>query len=221
MTRQVIIGAGEVGVALREVLDVELVDINGHIGSAEVLHIAFPWSPTFDLEVKRYAQLYQAELVIVHSTVPPGTCDEYGWVHSPVRGRHPELEAGLRAFTKHAGGAQAERAAEVLRDAGLDVAVTPLAVTTEIGKLWELIAFGLQVAVEHAVYDTCQRYGADHDVAYQQMALTYNHGYAKLGEERFVRPVLDHVEGPIGGHCIVASSWLLDHPLAELIRQVR
>src|SRR5690606_40778498 len=56
--------------------------------------------PIFE-HVQRYAAEHGAELVVVHSTVPVGTCDANGWVHSPVRGRHPNLVGGLRKFVKH------------------------------------------------------------------------------------------------------------------------
>lgn len=220
--RQVVIGAGEVGTALADVIgDAELVDVDGHRGVADVVHIAFPWSDRFTSAVRGYERIYDADLIVVHSTVPVGTCDPHGWVHSPVRGRHPRLAEGIRTFTKHVGGAQAREAADVMSDYGITTAVTPLAATTEAGKIWELVNFGVQVALERAVWDFCEEHHVDYEVAYRDMGNTYNDGYAKLGEDRFVKPVLDHVPGPIGGHCVVQNSHLVRHPLAELVRQVR
>lgn len=216
---QVIIGAGEVGTALAKVLSgAHLRDIEPTgPDQADVLHVCLRWSDDFTRVVKRYEQQYLAELVIVHSTVPAGTCDQHGWVHSPIRGRHPDLEEGIRRFVKHFGGLGADEAAEIFEDVGVRTHVTDLAVTTESGKLWELVQYGVQVAVEKAIYAECERTGADFDTAYTEFARTYNDGYADLGYHQFIRPVLAHVPGPIGGHCVVQNAAMLEHPLADLV----
>ncbi|SFD14299.1 hypothetical protein SAMN05421773_110107 [Streptomyces aidingensis] len=184
---------------------------------AEVLHVCFPWSEDFAAQVKAYADEHGAGLVVVHSTVPPGTCDPHGWVHSPVRGRHPHLAPALRAFIKHFGGHHAAEAAQAWEDAGVRTRVHTLAADTEAGKLWELVQFGVQVRVEKAIHAWCAERGLDADVVYRQMAETYNDGYADLGEHRFLRPVLAHMPGDIGGHCVRPMAALLDHPLAEMV----
>lgn len=212
----VIIGAGEVGTALHQVLpDVHLRDIEPTgPDRAGVLHIAIRHTPTFIATVSDYQRHYDADLVIVHSTVPVGTCDPNGWVHSPVRGRHPDLVDGLKTFTKHVGGARAPEAAANLDAAGITTVTHPRAADTEAGKLWELVQFGLQVTIQHAIYEWCASHDVDPDVVYRAFAQTYNDGYAALGERRFVRPVLDYTPGPIGGHCVRQNAHLLDHPLA-------
>lgn len=218
-----VIGAGEVGSALHTLLgracDVVLRDIGEVDLRARTLHIAFPWSDEFAGQVAAYEQAHRADLVIVHSTVPVGTCDPRGWVHSPVRGRHPDLVAGLSASVKHCGGARAAEAALVFRSCGLRVDIHDRAAETEAGKLWELVQFGLQVRVEQAIHAWCVERGLDPDVVYRQFADAYNDCYRLLGQPQFARPVLDHVPGPIGGHCVRACAELLDHPLARLVAE--
>lgn len=216
--RHLVVGAGQVGAAVHTVLsrahDVAIRDVaqTGH--SADVLHVCFPWSDGFAAVVKGYADHHGAGLVVVHSTVPVGTCDPHGWVHSPVRGRHPHLADGLLAFTKHFGGPLAGEAAPAFEAAGVDVACHPLAAETEAGKLWELVQFGLQVKVEQEIHRWCGRMGLDPDVVYREFADSYNEGYRATGLGQFVRPVLEHMPGPIGGHCVRQCAALLDHPLA-------
>lgn len=217
---QLVIGAGEVGTSLYSVLkdagaQVHLRDTEPLDLSASVLHICYPWSPSFVEDTLAYARHHLASLVIVHSTVAPGTCDTHHWVHSPVRGRHPRLEEGIRTFTKHVGGHYAEHAAKLLSDAGLRVQVHERAMECEAGKVWELVQFGLQVVVEQQVRDWCDRYGLDATEVYSDFARTYNDGYATLGEHRFIRPILDHVPGPIGGHCVTQNATLIDHALVS------
>lgn len=221
---QLVIGSGEVGTAIYAVLrdagaQVHLRDTEPLNLSAGVLHICYPWSPTFTEDTLEYARHHLASLVIVHSTVPPGTCDPYNWVHSPVRGRHPELEDGIRAFTKHVGGYYAEHAAKLLSDVGLRVQVHEHAAETEAGKVWELIQFGLQVMIEQQVHDWCDRYGLNATEVYSDFARTYNDGYATLGEHQFIRPILDHVPGPIGGHCVIQNATMVDHQLSHQLLQ--
>src|SRR5699024_10916039 len=54
--------------------------------------------------VHTYRAEHHADMVAVHSTVPAVPCEREGWVHSPIRGRHPDLEEGVASFTKHSGG---------------------------------------------------------------------------------------------------------------------
>lgn len=222
---QLVIGSGEVGTALYNVLkdagaDVTLRDTDPVDVSADVLHVCYPWSGSFVDDTLAYVREHGASLVIVHSTVPPGTCDPQDWVHSPVRGRHPGLEEGLRTFVKHVGGERAlrtRRAARLLTDAGLRVQVHARAAETEAGKVWELVQFGLQVMIEQQVHDWCERYGLNHREVYADFARTYNDGYATLNEHRFIRPILEHVPGPIGGHCVTQNATHIDH---SLVRQL-
>src|SRR5690625_7627662 len=90
-------------------------------------------------------------MVVVHSTVPVGTCDREGWVHSPIRGRHPDLEEGVARFTKHFGGHRSAEAASEWKRIGVDVESHPRAAAPEAGKLWELGEYGGQMRVEPAI----------------------------------------------------------------------
>lgn len=220
---QLIVGAGEVGTALHAVLsrahptairDVEPVDI-----PAEVLHVAIPWSERFVAAVRRYEVEHGADLVIVHSTVPVGTCDPERWVHSPVRGRHPDLAESLTAFVKHVGGTRAKEAAAILEPAGIGVAVHDRAVETEAGKLAELAQYALQVIVEKDIHAWCEREGLNFSTVYTTFAESYNAGYEALGEHQFVRPVLRHMPGPIGGHCVMVGAKILGGWLGNLVTE--
>lgn len=225
-----IIGAGEIGRALYSVLSneygegaggVAVADLEGADVHANVIHICFPYSDSFVDDVKAYRHsiagvVASSDLVIVHSTVPVGTCDGNGWVHSPVRGRHPQLVDGLMNFVKHFGGERSAEAAEWFDACGVVTMVHEHARDTEAGKLWELVQYGMQIRIEKAIHEWCRNNGVDFKVAYTLFAETYNDGYMRRHPE-FVRPVIAHMPGPIGGHCVTAASPLLSHPLAELV----
>src|SRR5699024_8846943 len=125
-----------------------------HIG-AEVRDVCSPWSEAFVRGVHRYAVERGARLVVVHSTVPVGTCDANGWIHSPIRGRHPDLEDGVLVFTKHFGGENADAAVKDWKGCGVATVTHPRAAETEAGKLWELAQYGVQIRVEKAIHEWC------------------------------------------------------------------
>ena len=218
-----VVGAGEVGVAVAAVLSrahpTVLRDVDPVDATADVLDVCIPWSEEFVDIVAAYAVEHRVRLVVVHSTVPTGTCDAQGWVHSPIRGRHPHLEEGVSTFVKHFGGAGAAEAALDWKACRVTTAVHPRAVECEAGKLWELAQYGLQVRVQKAVHAWCAERGLDPEVVYTAMAHTYNQGYEQLGYGHFVRPVLKHMPGGIGGHCVIPMSQLLDHPVADIVKE--
>lgn len=212
-----VIGMGEVGRALSEYLDCPGRDVTPIpvLVPVDILHVAIPYSDGFTRYVSAYEAVYRPDVVVVHSTVPVGTCDPHGWVHSPVRGRHPNLVAGLEAFRKSFGGTLAQKAAEAWPG---DSEYWHRAAETEAGKLWELAQFGLQVRVTQAIYDYCTDNDLNPDVVYRMFAESYNQGYSKLGDDQFIRPILEHVPGPIGGHCVTENMEWLNHQVAELVK---
>lgn len=221
--RHLVVGAGEVGTAVAAVLSrshpTQLRDLEPVDATADVLDVCIPWSESFIEAVHAYTQEHDAGLVVVHSTVPVGTCDAQGWVHSPIRGRHPDLEEGVGTFVKHFGGERAEEASQEWEAAQVATAVHPRAAETEAGKLWELIQYGVQIRTEKAIHTWCTDLGLDPEVVYTAFAHTYNQGYQAIGADHFVRPVLRHVPGEIGGHCVMPMSQLLDHPLSTLVQE--
>lgn len=227
--KHIVIGSkGEVGKALMEVLAERYSVFGLDVGSPdpgfappyEVMHIAIPYSETFYARVSAYLPFLSEDgLLIVHSTVKCGTTAKFGSraVHSPIRGVHPHLAAGIRTFEKCFGGVQAARAAEIFSALGIPVALTPRPEDTEAAKLWCTTAFGLQVMIEKAIHRFCSEHGLDFAFVYSQWTKAYNEGYCALGMPHVVRPVLQHKPGRIGGHCVTPNAEHLDHWLAEVL----
>ena len=235
MSTHVIIGAGQVGQGLNHVLirdpdnvvwlrDVEPVDVPVHW--PEVIHIAFPWTETFDQDVQSYQAEYMPDLTIIHSTVPVGTSRKLGAVHSPIRGRHPYLTSSILKFTKYFGGVDfgADVAAKYFDACGVyRVVVVDQPETTEVGKMLELLHYGVIIRMQQIFYDYCEEVGADPDIAYRDFATTYNEGYTEFHDDYVVRPVIKPMSGPIGGHCVRQGSGMLlnaEKPAPELIEQL-
>jgi len=208
-----IIGYGEVGVSLYEVIGESLInDPNkGFLYDSEdkvdVIHICFPYSSQFNFFVKCWKE--HADLVIVHSSVPVGTCDALGVVHSPVRGVHPHLTEGIRTFPKCFGGKRADEAAKIFSDLGIKTRVYLTARTTEALKLWDTTQYGRLIMLQKEIWKWCKRNKVNFDEVYTQANQDYNAGYIKLGRPDVVRPWLKNVPGPIGGHCVIPNAKLL------------
>lgn len=226
----IVIGLGEVGSAINEALETagaepksRDIDTPEWDSDGGIMHICIPWSNQFTTIVNKYSEQYSPDIVVVHSTVPVGTCDQNNWIHSPVRGRHPHLTDGVVAFAKHfGGGTQAQR--DIVADEWewyFPGSPVPLlhdtAKETESGKLWELVQYGIQIRVEKEIHAWCEKNDIDYDTVYLRFAQTYNEGWRDLEQEHFIRPVLTHQDGDIGGHCVKQMSVLLDHVIAEIV----
>lgn len=229
--RQLVIGLGEVGTAIQAVLKCEGYDFkkttSEGYGDVDVLHICFPYSDDFIENVKNYQNIfgrkedvYKVPLVVVHSTVPVGTCGERGWIHSPVRGVHPRLEQGIRTFVKFFGGARAREASELFIAAGIKVYCAELAAETEAMKLWDTTIYGWNILIEKAIQAYCSKHGLDFSTVYSLANITYNRGYAELGLPQYQKYVLKDFPGPVGGHCVLPNLGLLDDPIADVMKKL-
>lgn len=179
----------------------------------DVIHISFPCKNP--IEFKEQVRNYQKQwlrmggLTIVHSTVPVGTCDELGVVHSPVRGIHPNLKEGIMTFSKFFGGKRAKEAAQLFADLGIDVVVSDRARDVEAMKLWDTTQYGVNIALMRKIFDWCEKNDVNFDVAYSLANESYNEGYEKLGHPEYKKYVLMYMPGKIGGHCVIQNLSLL------------
>lgn len=218
----IIIGLGEVGSAiaavfpLARVVDKEKGEEVDFKLDFKVMHICIPYSEKFVESVKHYQEQYNPEITIVHSTVPVGTCIEIGdVVHSPIRGVHPNLENGIRTFVKYFGGSKAVEAAYLFAQQGIKVKTVLESRVTEALKLWDTTQYGILIMLEKEIKRYCEQQNLDFDVIYTDANQTYNEGYSQLGKENVVRPFLQHMDGKIGGHCIIPNAEMLASPSAE------
>lgn len=225
-SKHLIIGAGEIGQSMWEVLNGAGVDVlirdkeSEIVGQFNYLHFAIGCTnqDEFIKIVKEYEEMYNPHTIVIHSTVPLGTIRALGEkaVHAPVRGRHPHLEEGIRTFVMYVGGNDLNRVESVYRI--FQKARIPLYLldpkayapeTTEALKLWCTTYLAWLILFEKELHRFCEEQGLSFDIIYKHLNRSYNEGYEKLGESQFIRPVLDHVPGPIGGHCQIPNCVLL------------
>jgi hypothetical protein len=216
--KHLVVGYGEVGQSLGKVLhkrgknDIFVEDPKFHFGYSgeeeiNFIHICIPYTKDFYKVVEKYK--FWNVPIIVHSSVPVGTCDSLGVVHSPICGVHPHLAEGIRTFVKYFGGKDAKKAAKIFSDLGIKTHVFKEARTTEAMKLFSTTQYGLMIMIQKEMYKWCQENKLDFDIIYTEANKDYNSGYVKLGMPQVVRPYLKYMEGEIGGHCILPNAKLL------------
>lgn len=213
--KPLIVGLGEVGGALATVLesagpvlrqDLKPVELAEPVG---VMHICIPFRvpEQFVCTVAGYAARFHPSLVIVHSTVVPGTTRQLAAAtsvpvaYSPVRGKHVKMVEDLRHYTKFVAAltpAIGAAAARQLEAAGMKTSLMERPETLELAKLAETTYFGLQIAFAQELNRYASRVGAGYDDAIRFFA-----------EVDFL-PRKPYFPGFIGGHCVIPNIQLLE-----------
>jgi UDP-N-acetyl-D-mannosaminuronate dehydrogenase len=234
-----ILGYGEVGSSLKGLYDLKNIktvvkDKEDQIKFCclEVLNICIPFSKDFTKIVIEEIKQSNAQLTIIHSTVPIGTTSSIHKelnsrcciVHSPVRGNHPNLTKSLQTFVKYIGSPIPKAlslATTHLRKLDISVSSCNTFEKTEAAKLLCTTYYGLCIAWHNEIKNVCEQFDVDIDFI-KDWNLTYNEGYTSLGQEQFNRPILNPPENhKIGGHCVMPNAEMLDTVISSaLIKEI-
>jgi UDP-N-acetyl-D-mannosaminuronate dehydrogenase len=239
-----VVGLGEVGRPLFELLrdcgkfEVYGFDLNiekmRELGlstflpsEVDIMHVCIPCADRekFVNDIAEYVQRFKPKLVIINSTVAPGTTIElYRRIngacfvaHSPVRGVHKSVEYmkwELKRWTKYIGGVN-EESAECARrhfeELGLKTKVLKSCLETELAKLFETTYRAWMITCFQEMHRISRHFGADFDDIVDFIEDTHR--------ARMDRPVM--FPGVIGGHCLIPNTELLlkvyDSELLRLI----
>ena len=210
--KHVVIGGGEVGSAIIKVFSADCVELewsNAEQKHYDYLHICIPYNDKFVDIVKEYQEKYTPIHTIVHSSVPVGTSRKCNALHSAIRGLHPNLYEGVMTFPKFIGGEKASEVADVFRRVGLKVILLDKQETSELGKLLDTEYYRACVEFTLRADELCTKHGLSFHEVYTLFNMTYNEGYTKLNHHEYVRPVLQAIRQPIGGHCLTPNSKLI------------
>lgn len=220
-----VVGLGEVGRPLLQVLSAAHTAFGRDVADrafhgVRILHVCFPFGPEFIATAARYVARYRPAVVVVNSTVVPGTTraiqEETATptVYSPVRGKHARMAEELRRYRKFVAGTSAEAVATVADHfAAAQVATGRMSSpeSLELAKLLETSYFGVLVAWAQEMDRFAAAVGAD----YAELAGFFD-------EIDFFPPVTFQ-PGYIGGHCVMPNLDLLERvrqsPFIEAIRQ--
>jgi UDP-N-acetyl-D-mannosaminuronate dehydrogenase len=220
-----VIGLGEIGNPLLGLLskshraagrDIE----DRSFRNVQILHLCYPFGEGFVRSASRYVSMYEPELVIVNSTVVPGTsraiCEETGTktVYSPVRGKHLKMGNELLRYAKFLAGSSPDAVAladKHFTDVGIRTRHMSSFEVLELAKLLETTYFGVLVAWAQEM----DRYG-------EALGTDYWEALQFLDEIDFL-PHARFEPGYIGGHCVMPNLGLLaqvrESPFIDAIRQ--
>lgn len=232
----VVVGMGEIGSALAEVLGPETwckdkgdfyytqsgnrnprIEKELKSEGVDILHVCFPWSDFFVLDVVEYQVELDPTYTIIHSTVPVGTSRKCRAMHSPVIGRHPFLAEAIRTTTKFIGGEQASEVADVFRRAGIEVYLTDKPESTELMKIDSTTWYGVAIEKTKDTKQLCDKYGVPFEL-FTIWTQEYNKAAERLGYPQVRRTNLAPIMKRTGGHCVVQNCDLLDTPFTRLIK---
>ncbi len=232
-----ILGIGKVGKAIykltKQYYRVLTKDINIdqlEKKSIDIFHVCIPYSTNFSKIVIQQILINKPKLVIIHSTIKPGTTRNiYNItktliVHSPIIGVHPKLYFYLFKFPAFIGPIN-KTAGQLAFNYFQKMRLKPFLFNnpeeTELAKLLDTGYYGINIVFCKWVKELCDEYKLNFDNIYKRFNHAYNQGYANT-LPNVQRPVLKPVLGPIGGDCIVPNGKILakfipGNPVSNLI----
>lgn len=179
----------------------------------DVMHICIPCisQEKFVHVVVSYAEKFKPKLLIINSTVPPGTTFKIREsckcliAHSPVYGTHKSLEYmkwEIRRWTKIVGGVNAESAEAAgkhFKKAKIKTRILKSPLETELAKLFETIYTAWMIVFFQEMHRISKHFGADLDAIVGAIE--------DIHRVRLDRPIW--YPGVIGGHCLIPNTELL------------
>lgn len=234
-----VLGIGEVGKAISQIFQENFAVLEKDLtvdmlSSTQVyaLHVCLPDSDKFEDLVLKQIKKNRPQLVIIHSTVMPGTSEKIfrkskvPTVHSPVMGTHPNLKEDIKSFIKIIGPTSAKSASlakEHFAKAGIKTQIFKSALESEIGKLLDTSYYAWNILFSKLVWDICKDNKINYENVYSKFNQIYNTGYKKT-KPNVIRPILKFQPGPIGGHCLIPNAQILGKstksPIARIISEL-
>jgi len=222
-----ILGVGEVGSAIRKlakekfvvfVRDLKVDTLTGR--KVDVLNICIPYSDKFEKIVIDLIKEVKPKLVVIHSTVKPGTTrkiyskTKVAISHTPIMGVHPKLAKYQIVFTKMIGAIDGGSyrltrsyweklgAKEIVRFDGPE--------ETELGKILSTTYYGWNIMFNKMAKQITDKTNTNFEQVYTSFSEIYNQGYEKT-KPNVRRPVLEYIPGRIGGHCVIPNAKFMKH----------
>jgi UDP-N-acetyl-D-mannosaminuronate dehydrogenase len=183
--------------------------------TVDTMHVCLPCKvqEKFVGIVASYAKQFKPKLLIINSTVLPGTTkkiyEQYNCLvaHSPVRGVHKNpkyMEWELKRWTKYVGGVNTkatDAARKHFEKINLKVKTLKSCTETELAKLFETTYRAWMITCFQEMHRISRHFDADFDEVVDFLEDTHR--------LRLDRPIM--FPGFIGGHCLIPNIELLLH----------
>ncbi len=215
--KAILIGYGEIGRAVYNVFiqahEIDVCDIKLEkrpIGKYEIMLVAIPYSEEFVRLVKEYQDQYKTNAIIIFSTVAIGTTSQIpNAVHSPVEGKHPELDTSISIMPRWVGGWNETVRRFFSPFCWMEVKICERPEMTEFIKLRSTSLYGVNIEFARYTKMVCDVLEIDYEKV-NEFDRDYNELYKRLGMPDYQKYILYPPEGKIGGHCVLPNSVILD-----------
>jgi len=225
--KTLVIGMGEIGSALHEVLkdkygnkvfSYDIREGEKELPKVDLLNICIPDCEDFVDIVNDYIAECTPKFTVIHSSVPVGTTEKIDGkaFHSPVRGKHPKMKEGLLTYVKYLSfdngyHYEAQELSNYFFRAGIVCKTLPDTKCTELAKLLALSRYGVYIAFAKEQEAICEKFGVDYYKVVTDFENTRNEGLKKLGGDnlKLLQPLLWPFDKFVGGHCTVEDMEIL------------
>lgn len=213
-----VVGCGEVGKSLFEIIkskrDCEAIDKGDTLDcTCLYMNICIPYSEEFVGVVNEYITQYEPMLTIIHSSVPVGTTKLIKGVvvHSPVRGKHPDIKDGLLNYVKFVGANNVDDGENALRYLKhfFNVKVIENSDVTELMKIASLAKYCVYLSLADEIESWFSKIGSSYEYI-KEWDRTQNEHIGKYYPSMQM-PIIEPPKGECGGHCVLpVTKFLVD-----------
>ena len=233
----IVLGMGEVGETLFHLLEERNIDSigidvdsskcknyskNDHIKNPEYLHVCLPGelSEFMDITLNWINKIEGLEVVLVHSTVKPGTTkkiqekSKIPVLFSPVRGVHKRFLDDIKKYTKFISSDKENIDPKIKLDLEKRFKKIDWMSTTKTAELAKILVdttyYGWLINYAQITKMICEKEGIDFD----EMWKFADEIHENLGNRPKMYP------GIIGGHCVIPNLNLIEYENVEIIKKI-
>ena len=233
----IVLGMGEVGETLFHLLEERNIDSigidvdsskcknyskNDHIKNPEYLHVCLPGelSEFMDITLNWINKIEGLEVVLVHSTVKPGTTkkiqekSKIPILFSPVRGVHKRFLDDIKKYTKFISSDKENIDPKIKLDLEKRFEKIDWMSTTKTAELAKILVdttyYGWLINYAQITKMICEKEGIDFD----EMWKFADEIHENLGNRPKMYP------GIIGGHCVIPNLNLIEYENMEIIKKI-
>ncbi len=238
--KNVVAGLGEIGLPIFKLISKKTItigfDIDEKLTNKQlikkyqeyptlILHVCIPFSKKFITNVKKLVIKFNPEIVIIHSTISPGTTSnlqsqlKIPIMYSATRGVHIRMLQDLKRYTKffaiiHDAPKKQFAVREfknLMKNCGVKTKQMSNPETLELGKiLCDTSYLGWLINYAQLSNMIAKQYGVDYDEMW-----TFSDEIQKfLGNRPKMFP------GFIGGHCVIPNLDLIHNQTLDLIKKI-
>ncbi len=195
---------------------------NSTIENPEYLHVCLPGELTEfeELTLSWISKIEGLKVVIIHSTVKPGTTkniqekSKVPILFSPVRGVHTRFLEDIRKYTKFIASVDKQLSPEIKSDLEKRFQKIDWMSTTKTAELAKLLVdttyYGWLINYAQITKMICEKEGVDFD----EMWKFADEIHENLGNRPKMYP------GIIGGHCIIPNLSLIENENLDIIKKI-